>query len=479
MQQLIGRIPEIQILNDAFASNQAELIAVYGRRRVGKTYLVRTIYEKSIVFELTGLKDTNLAGQLENFTDTLAAAFYPKTPLATPRNWVGAFRMLSNALEGHNSKHKRVVFLDEFPWLDTAKSGFLSAFDHFWNNWASKQSNLVVVICGSAASWMIQNIVRSKGGLHNRITRRMRLLPFNLYETEQFLRQQRVTIERHSILQLYMITGGIPQYLKDIRPGESAIQAIDRLCFTNDGPLRDEFKFLYHALFDQADKHVAIVRALANQPSGMSRNEIIKAGGFTSGGSMSKIMDELLESGFIMEYIPFNKNSKDAIFKLCDEYSLFYLKFIENSKSTGEGAWLTKSAGASWKSWSGLAFENICLQHIPQIKKALGISGIYTEQSIWRHTPRTGEKGAQVDLLIDRNDNCINLIEIKFSNNEFVIDKSYAETLRAKRSIFIENTGTRKSVFLTMLSSFGVKTNEYYLSLIQNQITMAVLFESI
>ena len=477
MQPFIGRVPEIKLLNDALATPQAELIAVYGRYRVGKTHLIRTIYAKQLVFELTGLKATNLSGQLENFSDTLSAAFYPNTRLANPKSWMAAFRMLATALENIAQTEKQVIFLDEFPWLDTPRSGFLSAFDHFWNNWASRRANLVVVICGSAASWMIQHIVRNKGGLHNRNTRRIRLLPFNLSETEQFLRSNRVNLERYSILQLYLITGGIPQYLGAIRPGESATQAIDQLCFTKDGALRDEFKFLYQALFDEADKHIEVVRALAQQASGLTRTELIASGTFSSGGRLTKILDELLESGFIMEYIPFNKTVKDAIYKLSDPYSLFYLKFIENSKSIGPGTWLMKAGSASWKSWSGLAFENICLQHIPQIKKALGIAGIYTEQSIWRYVSKTGEEGTQIDLLIDRNDNCVNLIEIKFASNLYTIDKSYASKLRAKRNIFIEKTGTRKTVFLTMLSCFGVKTNEYYLSLIQNQITMEALFE--
>ncbi|HRI61504.1 MAG TPA: ATP-binding protein [Saprospiraceae bacterium] len=481
MQNLIGRAPEIQILIEALMSSQSELIAIYGRRRVGKTHLVRTVYGKNTVFELSGLKDATLAGQLENFSETLTRAINPAMPIAIPGSWMQAFRMLINFLETTPYRNgKQVVFLDEFPWLDTPRSGFLPAFDHFWNNWASRQSNLAVVICGSAASWMIHNIVRNKGGLHNRITRRIRLLPFNLYETELFLQSQRINLDRYSILQLYMTTGGIPQYLKDIRPGESAAQAIDRLCFTNDGWLRDEFKNLYPALFDNADKHIAVVRALSDKPSGLTRTEILAACQFPSGGSTTKIMEELLESGFIVEYIPFNRTSKDAIFKLGDEYSLFYLKFIENSKSTGDGTWLAKSAGAAWSSWSGLAFENVCLKHVLQIKKALGISGVYTEQSIWRYRPKDdSETGVQIDLLLDRKDNCINLIEIKFSNDEFMIDKKYAVVLRTKRQIFTEKTGTRKSVFLTMLTTFGVKNNDHYLSLIQNQLTIGVLFGQI
>ena len=435
--------------------------------------------KKKILLDFTGLNDAITTEQIENFTLTLATAFKVADPLPPPTNWLQAFRLLINLWEAKPPRKKRVIFLDEFPWLDTQKSGFLAAFDHFWNSWASRQKHIVVVICGSAASWMIQNIVQNKGGLHNRITQRFRLQPFNLYETSLYLKNKRINLDQYSILQLYMVTGGIPQYLKDIKVGESAIQAIDRLCFSDDGGLKDEFKYLYQALFDNAEKHICIVKILADKPSGMTRTEIINACELSSGGSFSKLIDELLESGFIAQYVPFGKTSKDMIYKLCDEYSLFYLKFIENSKSTGKGTWLLKSTGQSWTSWSGYAFENICLRHISQIKKALGISGIYTEQSVWRHAAKNDETGAQIDLLIDRQDNCINLCEIKFANAEFVIDRKYADELENKRTVFLQKCQPKKSVFITLLSTFGVKQNEQYWRVAQNQLKMNVLFEPV
>ncbi len=479
---LIGRESEISILKEVLESPFAELIAVYGRRRVGKTYLIRTVYEKEIIIEMSGSNNLPMSEQLENFASSLTTAFKLPVEIATPRNWLHAFRQLSQLLEPQLTSEKKVIFLDEFPWFDTPKSGFLAAFDHFWNNWASKYSNLVVVICGSAASWMIQNIVKNKGGLHNRITRRMRLMPFNLYETERFMQTLNVQLDRYQIIELFMVTGGIPHYLKGIRRGESVIQIIDRLCFTSDGLLIDEFKSLYAALFDNADKHVDIVRALANRNAGLMRNEIMETCQLSSGGGLTKLLDELVESGFISEFIPFNKTAKDAIFKLTDEYSLFYLKFIENSKAMGSGTWFDKSASASWKSWSGFAFENICLKHTPQIKKALNIYGIYSEQSAWRFTPKSDAEnstGTQIDLLIDRRDNCINLCEIKFSITEFTIDKKYAEELAAKRRIFLAQTGTKKTVFITMITTFGVNNNAHYLNTVQNQIKMNALFEQL
>ncbi len=482
MDNLIGRETEIEILQEALNTSQAELIALYGRRRVGKTYLIRTFYEKDILIELTGANNATNEEQLENFYLNISQTFGLPMGLTPPQNWVQTFHVLRQVLEPVlvTATTKKVVFFDELPWFDKHKSGFLSAFDYFWNNWASKQKKLVVVICGSAASWMIQNIVNNKGGLYNRITRRIRLLPFNLYETELFLKTQNINLNRYQIVQLFMVTGGIPHYLKEIKRGDSVIQAIDRLCFTKDGILSEEYKNLYTALFGSSDRHEVVVKALANKPSGMTRNEILEARKMTSGGGLTKMLEELLQSGFISEYLPFKKTSKDSIFKLSDEFSLFHLKFMENSKSFGAGTWQTKSSSSAWKSWSGLAFENICLKHIPQIKKAIGISNVYTEQSAWRYIPKSvEEEGSQIDLLIDRQDNCINICEMKYALTEFTIDKNYSEALNRKKRVFLDKTATRKTVFVIMLTTFGVKTNEHYLNAVDNQLLMDVLFEKL
>jgi uncharacterized protein len=480
MQKFIGREAEIQVFSEALISSGPELIAVFGRRRVGKTYMIRHIYEKQMVLEFSGLKSTTTIKQLERFRVVLSKSFSFETLLPKIKTWPQAFDLLADALEKSlkNSKKKKVIFLDEFPWLDSPRSGFLSAFDSFWNSWATKQPKLIVVICGSAASWMIQNIVKNKGGLHNRLTRRIRLAPFNLYETELFLQSLKIPLKRYQILQLYMMTGGIPHYLKELRRGESIEQSIDRLFFAQDGLLREEFENLYPALFDQSEKHLAVVRVLAEKPSGLSRNQLIEACSFDSGGSVTKMLEELLESGFVNQFFPFGKATKDAIFKLSDEYTIFYLKFIENSKGIGEGTWLNKSQSQIYKIWCGFAFENLCLKHVNQIKKGLGIAGVYTEQSIWRSEGSDVFSGAQIDLLLDRADNCINLIEIKFSNIEFVIDKKYAAELDNKKLVFNLKTSTKKNVLLTMLTTYGVKKNDYFYNTVERELISDVLFMS-
>jgi Predicted ATPase (AAA+ superfamily) len=475
METIIGRKAEQELLAKILKSEEPELVAVYGRRRVGKTFLIHNAYEKQMAFEFSGIHNTTLNQQLENFITALSETASMK--LAKPASWIEAFDMLVTFLTPLIKKQKHVVFFDEFPWVHTPRSGFIQAFENFWNTWASKQKNLIVVICGSAAAWMIQRVINNKGGLYNRVTQKIRLLPFTVGETEIFLQSRKINIDRFQILQIYMVMGGIPHYLKQVEKGESAAQAIDRMCFTKDGVLYDEFKNLFHSLFDKPEDHIAVIKALSKKGIGLSRNEIIEECGLTSGGGASVLLEELTESGFITPYIPFGKTAKEVVYWLTDEYSHFYLKFIDNKKIQGTGTWDRLINGSSWKSWSGTAFEAICMKHEPAIKKALKIEGVYTESSTWRYKPKKGEQGAQIDLLIDRQDHCINICEMKFSVNEFIISKGYAEELKNKIKVFASVTKTKKTLFLTMITTYGVTDNIYKTGLIQQDLTMDILFE--
>lgn len=475
MEIIIGREKEKALLKKVEISNEAELVAVYGRRRVGKTYLIKNGFTQAMDFEFCGLHNASLSQHLESFSMALGKVM-GNIPLATPRSWLQAFSMLTDYLAPLLVKERKIIFFDEFPWIHTPRSGFLPAFENFWNTWASMQKNLKVVICGSAAAWMIRHVVRNRGGLHNRVSRRIRLLPFTLAETETFLKSRKINLDIYQIVELYMAIGGIPQYLKEIEAGESTAQVVDRLCFQKDGLLQDEFKSLYQSLFDNAKNHIDVIRALAATSVGLSRNEVIKVCKFTSGGYTTQLLDELTESGFITPYISFGKQLKNSLFKLTDEYSLFYLHFMENGRIKGSGSWLKMSDKPAWKSWSGYAFENTCFKHIDQIKENLGIGGIHTEISSWRYLGKKDDPGTQIDLLIDRQDLCINVCETKFSAVPFEITKSYAENIKRKMQIFKVKSQMRKTLFLTLISASGVSNSNQYPGLVQKELTMEVLF---
>ena len=476
MEKLIGREKEKAILEEALTSNSSEMVAVIGRRRVGKTFLIRSVYNGQIDLEFTGVQNAELEEQLDNFYFSLQQ--FSDKKLEAPENWLRAFHLLITVLgKQKRTEKKLVLFFDELPWLATRRSGFLRAFGFFWNNWASK-NNIVVVICGSAASWMIQKIVKDKGGLHNRITRRIYLKPFNLSETETFLKSKQINLNHYQILLVYMIMGGIPHYLKELERGKSAVQNIDEICFSEEGLLRDEFNNLYAALFKKSDNHVAIIRALAKKRKGLTRAEMIKQSNLSDGGGFTQTLNELVNSGFVSSYYPFGKKRKTMLYRLTDEYSLFYLQFIEPNRRNIKGAWKALSQSSVFKSWSGYAFESVCLKHIEQIKNALQIGGIYSEHSGFIFQGDDYLQGIQIDLLIDRNDQVINICEIKFYQTTYSITKSYAEQFRQKSSIFREVTKTKKQIFLTMITTFGLLENKHSQGLIDNELTMDILFES-
>ncbi len=469
---IIGREEEQQMLAEMMAATGADMLAITGRRRVGKTFLVRTYFDAKIHFEFSGVLNASLEDQLQSFAMALAGKIKGRKKLLVPGNWLEAFEQLTKLLDTQKSNQKLLVFIDELPWLDTHKSKFLAALDWFWNSWAVNK-NILVIICGSAASWMTSKIINNRGGLHNRVTKRMHIQPFTLYETEAYLKHLGVQLSRYQVLQLYMSLGGIPHYLKEIRKGQSAAQNIHRICFSKNGLLVNEFDNLYNALFTNAQQHISVIKALAAKPNGISRSNIISASKMTDGGTFSKVLNELEQSDFITACYPFDKIKKETLYRLTDEYSLFFLKFMNNKKNIN---WQQLSATATYKTWSGYAFENVCMKHIEQLKHALGISAVYTEISSFLAKGKTNTKGAQIDLLIDRQDNVINICEAKFYDKPFTITKSYADELRNKMMVFQEKTGTRKSLFITIISSFGFVENIHSTGLVQQDVTVESLF---
>jgi uncharacterized protein len=474
--KLIGREQEQKVLKAALESQESEMVAVIGRRRVGKTFLIKNTYEDRIAFEVTGIQNAELGEQLQNFAFRINRFFYEGKAKLKPKSWLDAFQMLIIAIEKQEYKEKIVIFFDELPWFDSRKSGFLRALGFFWNSWCIDQ-NVVVVICGSAASWMIEHVVNDKGGLHNRITKRVDLQPFNLYETELFLKNRNINLDKYQILQIYMILGGIPHYLKEVVAGKSAIENIGAICFSPASSLANEFQNLYPALFENPANHSAIIRALSQKWKGLTRKEILEIANLPNGGNTTDTIQELLYSGFITQYYPYGKVKRELSYRLTDEYSLFYLSFIENSTWQGNEWWQSLSQTSKFKSWCGYAFENVCLKHLPQIKKALGISGIYTEASAFAYAGNKDEKGFQIDLVLDRKDQTINLFEFKFYNAALSLDKSDVTTLRERIETFKQVSKTNKHIFLSFLTSFGVKMNENSLGLIDNNLEATILFE--
>jgi AAA+ ATPase superfamily predicted ATPase len=486
--RLTGRNKEQSTLHDLFQSKRPEFLAVYGRRRVGKTYLIREFFNDKdcFFFNVTGIQHGNMKAQINRFTKEIGRVFYKGGEIKERKNWLDTFDALTQAMEKFVNKDQTIVlFFDEFPWMASPRSGLLQAVDHFWNHTWSNDARIKLIICGSSASWIINNIINNKGGLHNRITRKMLLMPFNLGDTKAFLLAQHINLNHKQITQLYMATGGVPYYLNAAKSGFSATQLIEQLAFQEDSLLFKEFDNLFSSLFKNAENYTALLRIIAQNRYGIGQEEITKQmPNVTRGGGNIRKLTELEDAGFIISFTPLSHKKRGIYFRVIDEYTLFYLDWIEPVRKTlqknslEKGYWEIKQKSPAWHAWAGYAFESICYKHLTQIRKKLAISPAAIANG-WRYVPtaKSAGTGAQIDLLFDRDDDAITLCEIKYTNEPFAIDKDYARQLQNKLSVFKERTGTKKQLFLTLITANGLRETMYSEELIQGVVTLDDLFD--
>ena len=462
---IIGREKEIERLTEAYESDMPQFVTVYGRRRVGKTFLIRETFKGKLLFQHSGLANSDKKQQLQAWVDSLKDAGVKITDF--PKSWIDAFSLLKQLIN-NSKKKKKVIFIDELPWIDTQHSGFLSALEYFWNAWASARNDVMLIVCGSATSWIINKLIRNHGGLHNRVTMRINLSPFSLHECALFSDSNHLNLTQRQILEHYMVLGGIPFYWSFLEKGRSAAQNINAL-FAADGVLSDEFNELYYSLFRNPEPYIHIIKTLGKKRCGLTRDEIIKEAQIPDNGNLSKILADLESCGFVRKYTQIGLKVKNALYQLVDFYTLFYFYFLEDNPQPSSDFWLLCQASQQYSVWSGLAFERVCFAHLEQIKQGLGIAGVECRFYPWR------SNDAQIDMVIDRNDGVINLCEIKFYKSKFAFDEAYLDKMFDKKYSFEKVTKTQKAVFLTMLTSYGITKNQYSCE-IQNELTLSDLF---
>ena len=486
---IIGRSEETNLLESLLSSIAPEFLALYGRRRVGKTFLIKNFFKnkKCVFFCTTGEQNAPMKQQIKHFTQQISHVFYKGAPLAEGKNWDETFNLLTNAFDTVDKKNKIVVFIDEIPWMATRNSKLLQGLDYYWNQYWSNDNRIKLIICGSSASWIIDNIVNNKGGLHNRVTKNICLEPLKLPDTKSFLKAKNISLNNKQIVDLYMSMGGIPYYLSQIEKGMSSTQIIESLAFKRNGFLLLEYDNLFSSLFKNSEIYEEIIRIIASRRYGIGQRELLEKIGkkMLGKGGLEKLKS-LKETGFILDFKPHLHKEKGIYYKLIDNYSLFYLSWILPVrdtllvKSLVKGYWDKIRKKPSWHSWSGLAFEAICYEHIPQINKALNLSPT-SIPSTWRYVPRKGsdEQGAQIDLLFDRDDDSITICEIKYTDKIFTIDKEYAHKLRKKLEVFKKVTRTKKQLFIAFVSANGVKKNKYSDELLSGVVTIDDLFKDV
>ncbi len=485
---IIGRETERETLKEVISSKKAEFVVVYGRRRVGKTYLIKNFMDSvpCVVFHVTGLQKGSLHEQLEEFAIQIGATFYQGAPISARKRWRDAFEDLTQAVTKQPKNKKVVLFFDELPWMMTPRSRLLTALELYWNRYWVFDPRLKLIVCGSATSWIIEKIINNKGGLHNRTTCTIHLKPFSLIETKKFLTEHHIHLEHRQILDLYTVFGGVPLYWSFIRKGLSAHQCIDKLCFQNGGALVKEFGRLFASLFEDPKPYIDLVRIIAWHRYGIGQADLIAKSKLPPGGTTVHRFQQLEEAGFITSLVPYGHKDKGVYYVIDDEYCLFYLHWIEPNlktiakKAANKGFWLSLSQRPAWKSWAGIAFESIYYKHIDQIRVALKLDP-GSIAGTWRYRPRskTDEGGAQIDLLFDRPDGTITICEIKCSDKPFAIDKAYAQALLKKMDIFRKQIRTQKQLFLSMVTTFGLQPTMYSEEIVANQVTLDDLFKEV
>ena len=471
---IIGRDREKDLLEQSLLSGKPEFMVVYGRRRVGKTYLIKEYFCNRFSFYSTGMLDGKTGSQLKAFNEALIN--YGDDINTIPKDWFEAFRRLRNLLTKDyvvrdGLSNRRVIFLDEVPWMDTARSDFKSALDYFWNSWGSSQKDLFLIVCGSATSWIINNILYDKGGFYNRVTRQLHIHPFNLRECEEYYKNNGIVMTRNQVIDSYMVFGGIPYYLNLIDRRMGLIQNIDNLVISKQGQLHYEYDHLFLSLFKKSNHHAKIVSTITKERTGMTRAELARKSGVPDGEGLTKVLRELEECGFIRKYRNYTSKTNGQFFQLTDPFVLFASSFL---KDETVDSWQKLYRTPKYYAWRGNAFEIVCLSHIPQIKTALGISGVSNMEYSWKS--KQIKDGAQIDLLIDRRDDIINICEMKYTDELFVIDSEYSKNLIHKTELFRTETGTKKALHVTLVSVNGLKKNEY-LYVVQNVISGDALFK--
>ncbi|MBQ5760026.1 MAG: ATP-binding protein [Schwartzia sp.] len=461
---MIGRKQEVKELNRLYNGKKAELVAIYGRRRVGKTYLVDETFGDRITFRHAGLSPAGenarglLSLQLEHFYNSLDVQGMEKCE--KPKSWLDAFLLLEKFLQGRDNGERQVVFLDELPWLDTPKSGFIRAFEAFWNTWGCHRKNLMVIVCGSANSWIQDKLLNNHGGLYNRVTYEIKLAPFKLNECEALYKRNQVNMSRYDIAQSYMIFGGIPYYMGYVNPEMSFAQNVDNLFFKRNAVLREEYDRLFASVFVAPEAVKSIVQLLYTRNAGYTRREIVNRLKITDGGRLSSNLNALISSDFVIKYVPFGFGKREEHYKLIDPFCIFYLHFLKKQKKVSEKYWQQNTTAASVSAWRGYAFENVCFNHIEQIKTALGIPAVISEESAWSKKEDDTE-GTQIDLLITRNDNVINMCEIKYYSGPFKVDKDYYAKILRRQALLAELVSPKMAVHSTLITTFGLIDNEH------------------
>lgn len=483
---MIGRKKELALLNSLCEEEKSKLVVVHGRRRIGKTFLVDYMFQTHrkdcLFFKFTGSADQNSSVQKDYFVEAIYEWFKvePSKPI---EKWHEVFIFLKRTIEAEikekNHQGKVIVFIDEVAWIDKHnKAGFLSAFGHFYNTYIEKNNNLIVILCGSNASWIKNKILKDTSGpLYHRVDVEIPLYPFDLQETKEYLiKEKRFDIDDKSVVDIYMILGGVAKYLSYLDSKLSIAQNINKLFFSLHAPLYSEYEALFKSLFyDKSSNHRKIMDLLISKQSGFEMMEIEKLLKEIKSSTLRVNIEELIDTGFIKPIARYAHASRNTKYIACDPLCNFFIKWVQPLSKNDIASLIdyfeTKSTSHDYIIWQGFAFEMVMISNIELYLKARGLSSGVKSIGYWDYTTQSeDESGAQIDILIEYIGNTYDIVECKYYNDEFIIDKAYAKNIQNKKEMFIKY-GIKNKKFdlkVVMLTTYGTKINQYY-----NQVPIA------
>jgi hypothetical protein len=410
----VGRKNELRMLNDAYRSGKDELVVLYGRRRIGKSSLVKRFAEKKkAYYEFEALEGETTPGQINHFLQQLKKQIDdPILDSVRFANWEQVFTYLTEKVINRKSKVKKILFLDELPWMAAGRIRLVSLLKYYWDNhWKSK--HVMLILCGSVASFMVKKVLHSNA-LYGRTTIEILLKGFSPEEAARLLSKKR---SREETLNYQLVFGGVPKYLEQINTSQSFNKNMNTLCFSPHGIMLKEVERIFYSQFREPRTYLKIINLLKNGIFSLS--EISSKTKIPSGGGLKQYLKNLERAEMIRSYIPFDRsgNSKFKKYTLADEFLVFFFKYmgpnlrvIKESSSRRLFETLTQN---SFDSWLGFAFERFCLKHAGLLALVMDFA-----DDILLASPyfKKNDERFQIDLLYQRADRVITVCEIKHQN---------------------------------------------------------------
>ncbi|MFH1831150.1 MAG: ATP-binding protein [Pseudomonadota bacterium] len=457
MRKFVGRHNYLKKLENIWNQHKVGLISIYGRRRVGKTELIRVFSRNKAAWIFEAIEGENTASQIKHFLNQLSQ--FTKEPYLRDldyKDWPPVFDLLSNKIK---QKKDLIVAFDELSWMAARKTKLISYIKYYWDKEWKYHPHLLLILCGSVASWMVKNVVRSNA-LYGRISENILLDPLKPFEVAEFIGKKR---GKKEILEYLLSFGGIPKYLEEMDFNQSIQINIDRTCFSASGFFVDEADKIFYNQFKETHIYKQIVRCLSE--SSLPLKDISQKIKIPSGGGLKRYLDNLISAGIVdsINDIRNFKLGKVPRYYMIDELMRFHLQFVSPNiseiKHTHSASRFDKFTKNKWHPFMGNAFERFCLKHRYLIAQILGFDSKVTACGSLLNNNRNG---FQYDLVYLRSDGVVSLCEIKYLSDKPGTDLIKEMEAKLRVTDMPKDITVEKILISNQEASNALKTSGYF-----------------